>query len=93
MYEVTWQQIGNGPSLRKTTTAETSYIIKDLAPGTSYEIGITAYSGEDPNIRSEIIQVSLTTKHSLLDSCKKHFMLIKYDYNLQNVLVYDVIYM
>ena len=40
MYEVTWQQGGNGSSLRNTTTTETSYTIEDLTPGTSYEIGV-----------------------------------------------------
>ena len=54
MYEVTWQQSGDGSSLRNTTTTETSYTIEDLTPGTSYEIGIGAYCKEDPSVRSEI---------------------------------------
>ena len=40
MYEVTWQQSGDGSSLRNTTTTETSYTIEGLTPGTSYEIGV-----------------------------------------------------
>ena len=43
MYEVTWQQSGDGSSLRNTTTIETSYTIKGLTPGTSYEIEVGAY--------------------------------------------------
>ena len=58
MYEVTWQQSGDGSSLGNTTTTETSYTIEGLAPGTSYEIGIGAYCKENPNIRSEVIMVS-----------------------------------
>ena len=54
MYEVTWQQSGDGSSLRNTTTTETSYTIEGLTPGTSYEIGVVAYCEEAPNIRSEI---------------------------------------
>ena len=45
MYEVTWQQSGDGSSLRNTTTTETSYTIEGLTPGTSYEIGVRAYCG------------------------------------------------
>ena len=52
MYEVTWQQSGDGSSLRNITTTETSYTIEDLTPGTSYEIGVGVYCKKDPNIRS-----------------------------------------
>ena len=51
MYEVTWQQSGDGSSLRNTTTNETSYTIEGLTPGTSYEIGVGAYCKEDPSIK------------------------------------------
>ena len=54
MYEVTWQQSGDGSSLGNTTTNETSYTIEGLTPGTSYEIGVGAYCEANPNIRSEI---------------------------------------
>ena len=40
MYEVTWQQSGDGSSLRNATTTDTSYTIEGLTPGTSYEIGV-----------------------------------------------------
>ena len=60
MYEVTWQQSGDGSSLRNTTTTETSYTIEDLTPGTSYEIGVGAYCKEDLNIRSDIKLSSVT---------------------------------
>ena len=60
MYEVTWQQSGDGSSLGNTTTTETSYIIEGLTPGTSYEIGVGAYCEEVLNIRSDVI-VFLTT--------------------------------
>ena len=53
MYEVTWQQSGDGSSLRNTTTTEASYIIKGLTPGTSYEIGVGAYCRENASIRSD----------------------------------------
>ena len=43
MYEVTWQQSGDGSSLGNTTATETSYTIEALTPGTSYEIGVKAY--------------------------------------------------
>ena len=62
MYEVTWQQSGDGSSLRNTTTTDTSYIIEDLTPSASYEIGVGAYCKEDPNIRSEITNKSATTE-------------------------------
>ena len=62
MYEVSWQQSGDGSSLRNTTTTETSYIIENLTPGASYEIGVGAYCKEDPNIRSEITNKSTTTE-------------------------------
>ena len=61
MYEVTWQQSGDGSSLRNTTTTETSYTIEGLTPGTSYEIGVGAYCREDLNIRSDIKLSSVTT--------------------------------
>ena len=57
MYEVTWQQSGDGSSLRNTTTTETSYTIEGLTPGTSYEIGIRAYCKEDLNIKSEYVAI------------------------------------
>ena len=41
VYEVTWQQSGDGSSLRKATTNETYYIIDDLTP-TIYLIGVDA---------------------------------------------------
>ena len=53
MYEVTWQQSGDGSSLRNTTTTETSYTIEGLTPGTSYEIEVGAYCKENANIRSK----------------------------------------
>ena len=62
MYEVSWQQSGDGSSLRNTTTTETSYIIEDFTPGTSSEIGVGAYCKEDPNIRSEITNKSTTSE-------------------------------
>ena len=61
MYEVTWQQSGDGSSLRNTTTTETSYTIEGLTPDTSYEIGVRAYCRKDLNIRSDIILSSVTT--------------------------------
>ena len=60
MYEVTWQQSGDGSSLRNTTTTETSYTIEGLTPDISYEIGVGAYCKENPNIGSEVIMVSTT---------------------------------
>ena len=62
MYEVTWQQSGNGSSLRNITTTETSYTIEGLTPGTSYEIGVGAYCKENRSIRSEITNRSTTTE-------------------------------
>ena len=53
MYEVTWQQSGDGSSLRNITTTETSYTIEGLTPGTSYEIGVGAYCREDSNIKGK----------------------------------------
>ena len=49
MYEVTWQQSGDGSSLRGTTTTvtETLYTIEGLTPATSYEIGVGAYCKEN----------------------------------------------
>ena len=61
MYEVTWQQSGDGSSLRNTTTTETSYTIEGLNPCTSYEIGVGAYCKEDLNIRSDTKLSSVTT--------------------------------
>ena len=71
MYEVTWQQSGDGSSLRNITTTETSYTIEGLTPGTSYEIGVGAYCREDPNIRSEITNRSTTTKTCKCSQCRK----------------------
>ena len=51
MYEVTWQQSGDGSSLRDTTTTETSYTIEDLTPGTSYKIGVGAYCKENKSMK------------------------------------------
>ena len=62
MYEVSWQQSGDGSSLRNTTTTETSYTIEGLTPGASYEIGVGAYCREDPNIRSQITNRSTTSE-------------------------------
>ena len=53
VYEVTWQQSGDGSSLRNTTTTETSYTIEGLTPGTSYEIGVGACCKENASIRSD----------------------------------------
>ena len=61
MYEVTWQQSGDGSSLRNTITTETSYTIEGLTPDTSYDIGVGAYCKEDLNIRSDIKLSSVTT--------------------------------
>ena len=61
MYEVTWQQSGDGSSLRNTTTTETFYTIEGLTPGTSYEIGVGAYCRENPNIPSEIVHSFVST--------------------------------
>ena len=52
MYEVTWQQSGDGSSLRNTTTNETSYTIEGLTSGTSYEIGVVADCGENQTVSS-----------------------------------------
>ena len=60
MYEVTWQQSGDGSSLRNTTTTETSYTIEGVTPGVSYEIGVGLYCRENTNIRSEIILILIT---------------------------------
>ena len=54
MYEVSWQQSGDGSSLRNITT-ETSYTIEGLAPGASYEIGVGAYCKEYQTFSSVII--------------------------------------
>ena len=64
MYEVTWQQSGDGSSLGNTTTTETSYTVEGLTSGTSYEIGVGAYCREDPSIRSE--EVIISTKLPVL---------------------------
>ena len=53
MYEVTWQQNGDGSSLWNTATNETSYTIEGLTPDTSYEIGVGAYCKENASIRSD----------------------------------------
>ena len=68
MYEVTWQQSGDGSSLRNATTTETSYTIEGLTPGTSYKIRVGAYCKENPSIKSQSIQsmhrncVAITTQ-------------------------------
>ena len=64
MYEVTWQQNGDGSSLRNTTTTETFYTIEGLTPGTSYEIGIGAYCEEDLSIKSEKISLVSASTYS-----------------------------
>ena len=70
MYEVTWQQSGDGSSLRNTATTETFYTIEGLTPGTSYEIGVGAYCKEDFNIRSGGSNFSsVTTKNDQLGMC------------------------
>ena len=71
MYEVTWQQSGDGSSLRNTITTETSYTIEGLNPGASYEIRVIAYCKEDPNIRSEMTYRSTTTKTRKCSQCRK----------------------
>ena len=58
IYEVTWQQSGDGSSLGNTTTTETSYTIEGLTPSISYEIGIRAYCRENSSIRSELVRLS-----------------------------------
>ena len=70
MYEVSWQQSGDGSSLRNITT-ETSYTIEGLTPGASYEIGVGAYCRDDTNIRSEITNKSTTTKTRKCSQCRK----------------------
>ena len=70
MYEVTWQQNGDGSSLRNTTTTETSYTIKGLTPGTSYEIGILAFCDETPNIVTHRHVIIVTKEESSLHSCE-----------------------
>ena len=55
MYEVIWQQSGDGSSLRNTTTTETSYTIEGLTPGTSYEIGVRVYCTNVINITRSAI--------------------------------------
>ena len=67
MYEVTWQQSGDGSSLRNTTTTETSYTIEGLTPGTSYEIGVGAYCKEKASIK---VYRNVTLTVADLD-CKK----------------------
>ena len=71
MYEVSWQQSGDGSSLRNTTTTEIYNTIEGLTPGTSYEIGVGAYCREDLNIRSEITNRSTTTKIRKCSQCRK----------------------
>ena len=70
MYEVTWQQSGDGSSLRNTTTTETSYTIEGLTPGTSYEIGILAFCDETPNIVTHRHVIVVTKEESSLHSCE-----------------------
>ena len=72
MYEVTWQQSGDGSSLWNTTTTETSYTIEGLTPGTSYEIGVRAYCKEapDPSIVTHRHVIIVTKEESSLHSCK-----------------------
>ena len=70
MYEVTWQQSGDGSSLRNTAITETFYTIKGLTPGTSYEIGVGAYCKEDPSIVTHRHVIIVTKEESLLHSCK-----------------------
>ena len=62
MYEVTWQQSGDGSSLRNTTTTETSYTIEGLSPGTSYEIGVGAYCRENQTVNSVFTFKNVTTR-------------------------------
>ena len=70
MYEVTWQQSGDGSSLRNTATTETSYTIEGLTPGTSYEIGVGAYCEEVLSIVTHRHVIIVTKEESLLHSCK-----------------------
>ena len=74
IYEVTWQQSGDGSSLRNTTTTETSYTIEGLTPGTSYEIGVVAYCKEEQSLRSErttITTVLPTIDSGILNACDR----------------------
>ena len=77
MYEVTWQQSVNGSSLRNTTTAETSYTIEGLTPGTSYEIGVGAYCREEQSLRSEELSTRYETAAS--NSGKLFYCMTLYD--------------
>ena len=70
MYEVTWQQSGDGSSLRNTITTETFYTIEGLTPGTSYDIGVGAYCEEDPSIVTHRHVIIVTKEESLLHSCE-----------------------
>ena len=62
MYEVTWQQSGDGSSLRNTTTTETSYTIEGVTPGTSYDIGVGAYCRENQTVSSVFTFVNVKAK-------------------------------
>ena len=62
MYEVTWQQSGDGSSLSNTTTTETSYTIEGLTPGASYEIGVGAYCRENQSVSSVFTFKNVTTR-------------------------------
>ena len=79
MYEVTWQQSGDGSSLRNITTTETSYIIEGLTPGTSYEIGFGTYCKTNLasiSLRSKVIISNVITLNSTIKDmpiCKSFF--------------------
>ena len=61
MYEVTWQQSGDGSNI---TTNERFCTIEGLTPGTSYEIEIRAYCKEEQSLRSEALSKKYETKPS-----------------------------
>ena len=75
MYEVTWQQSGDGSILRNTTTTETSYTIEGLTPGTSYEIGVRAYCKNNAGIslRSKVIISNVITLSKDMPTGKSFF--------------------
>ena len=66
MYEVTWQQSGDGSSLRNTTTTETSYTIEGLIPSTSYEIGVGDYCKEYQTFNSVFTFINVKTIGKLM---------------------------
>ena len=77
MYEVTWQQSGDGSSLRNTTTTETSYTIEGLTPGTSYEIGVGAYCKEYQTFNSVFTFINMKTIGKLIQFMLEHVYVFK----------------